>query len=149
VLLWKRGEPTLNSEIVLIREFRPPAATPDGFIRELPGGSAKKEKDPLEVAAEEVHEETGFYIDPKRLKAHGARQLAGTLSSHKSSLFAAEITDEELDWFKSQKDVEHGLTKEGEHTFIEVSTLQKIIDDPITDWTTLGQILSVVMESDE
>lgn len=81
-LLWYKTTPLESSEIVLIKEFRPPARTEDGFIRELPSGSSKEGADPKDTAAGEIFEETGFYVDAKRIKFHDDRQLAGTLSSH-------------------------------------------------------------------
>ncbi len=134
------------AEVVLVREFRSPSNTKDSFIRELPGGSsAKPGQDPLQVAAEEVHEETGFFLDPSRLKVEVAKQLAGTLSSHKSHLFSAEVTAEEIAWFKSQKGIPHGNIADSEMTFIEVVTLDELLRNKVeVDWSTLGMILSVV-----
>jgi 8-oxo-dGTP pyrophosphatase MutT (NUDIX family) len=131
-------------EIVLVREFRSPASTKNGFILELPGGSSSKESNPEEVAAEEVHEEMGLLIDPSRLRNHGSRQLAGTFSAHKGNLFSAEITEEEVEWLKSQRDIAHGKEEDSERTFIEVHLVSQLINDESIDWTTLGQILSVV-----
>jgi 8-oxo-dGTP pyrophosphatase MutT (NUDIX family) len=146
VLLWKKKSPIEKSEVVLVKEFRSPARTIDGFVRELPGGSSpKKDEDPQEVAAEEVHEETGFHLPSNRLTFHGSRQLAGTFSSHHSHLFSAELDADELAWFKSQDGIVHGNVEDSERTFIEVYTIQELLDTELTDWTTLGQILSVVM----
>jgi len=142
------GGETIDTEFVIVKEFRSPAATPDGFIRELPGGSSVQEgEDPLETAAHEVQEETGFYLDPARLKTHGALQLAGTLSSHKAHLYSAELTDEEVEWFKSQDGIVHGNIEDSERTFIEVRSLHELINEQLVDWTTLGQILSVIQSS--
>jgi 8-oxo-dGTP pyrophosphatase MutT (NUDIX family) len=131
-------------EIVLVREFRSPASTKNGFILELPGGSSSKESTPEEVAAEEVHEEMGLLIEPDRLKNHGSRQLAGTFSAHKSNLFSAELTAEEMEWLKSQDGIAHGNEADSERTFIEVHPVSSLINDEAIDWTTLGQILSVI-----
>lgn len=132
-------------EVVLVREFRSPAATRDGFIRELPGGSShKKGEDPMVVASEEIQQETGLYIDPARLQKHPSRRTAGTLSAHKSNLYSLEITAEEMKWFKSQEDVVHGLEEDTERTFVEVFTVGQLLKDELVDWTTLGQILNVI-----
>lgn len=144
VLLWRKNDPIEESEIILIKEFRSPAATSDGFIRELPSGSSSnKDSDPIETAAEEVKEETDFYLDPKRLKFHSTRQLAATLSSHKSNFYSAELTSEEVTWFKSQKDIVHGNTKDTERTFIEVVSVKNLLKDNNIDWSNLGMILSI------
>lgn len=133
-----------DNEIVLVKEFRSPARTEDGFIRELPGGSSANKENPEQTASEEIHEETGMYIDPSRLKPHGARQLAGTLSSHKSYLYSVSLTKEEYDWFKSQEGIVHGNEQDTERTFIEVYSVSDLIKKELTDWSTLGQILAIL-----
>jgi len=133
-----------DTEVVLVKEFRSPANTEDGFIRELPGGSAKPGEDPEIVAAEEVHEETGFYLSSDRLRAHGARQLMGTFSSHKSHLFSAELDAEEIKWFKSQDGIVHGNIEDTERTFIEVHTVKDLLKNELVDWATMGMILSII-----
>ena len=137
-------ESWVDTEVVLVKEFKSPASTEDGFIRELPGGSSFGQESPEEIAAEEVHEETGFYLEPSRLRSHGARQLAGTFSSHKASLFSAQITEKEMEWFRSQKEIVHGNIKDTEMTFIEVYTVSELMESKMVDWATLGEILSVL-----
>lgn len=150
VCLWYDavGESLLDNSVVLIKEFRSPANTKDGFVRELPGGSSvNPDEDPEETASAEVHEETGFALLPERLKAHGARQLMGTFSAHKSHLYSAQLTEEELDWFKSQDGIVHGKVEDTERTFIEVHQIRDLIDNKLVDWSTLGQILSVITDT--
>lgn len=55
-LYYPRGQSATDYEVVLVKEFRTPAATEDGFIRELPSGSTREEGDPKDIAAEEVQE---------------------------------------------------------------------------------------------
>lgn len=145
-LYYETGDSIFENKVILIKEFRTPAATDDGFVRELPGGSAINSGNPEEIAAEEVHEETGFYLDPARLKSHGARRLVGTLSSHKAHLYSAKITEEELEWFTSQDGIVHGKEEDTERTFIEVHPVQNLIDNKLVDWTTLGMILQVLAD---
>lgn len=133
-------------QVVTIKEYRPTASTSDGFVHELPSGSSNKDKDDKEIASEEVHEETGFYLKPDRLKEHSARQLAPTFSAHKSHLYSVELTGEEIEWFKSQKDIPHGVEKVSERTFVEVKTVKEILDENLVDWSTLGMIFSVISE---
>lgn len=148
VLLWHRTLPLESSEVVLIKEFRSPAHTEDGFIRELPSGSSPiKDASPEEVAAEEIFEETGFYLDQDRIKFHEARRLAGTLSSHRSFFYSVELTDEEITWFKSQKDVAHGKEEDTERTFIEVYSVKEILKSVDVDWSTIGMIFSAYYRS--
>jgi 8-oxo-dGTP pyrophosphatase MutT (NUDIX family) len=143
VLLWHKTLPQEFSEIVLIKEFRSPARTADGFIRELPGGSSpKKGTAPEETAAEEIHEETGFYLEPERIKFHEARQLAGTLSSHQSFFYSVELDEEEIEWFKSQKGIVHGKEEDTERTFIEVVTVKDLLKNTDVDWSTLGMVFA-------
>lgn len=141
------GDSIFDNVVVLVKEFRSPASTSDGFIRELPGGSAPSGDNPTQTAAEELFEETGFTIEPSRLKRHAPRQLAGTLSAHKGHLFSAEITAEELKWFLSQKDIVHGKEEDTERTFIEVYSVQELLENTAeVDWSTLGMILSAIAQ---
>lgn len=133
-----------SAEVVLIKEFRTPAATEDAYIRELPGGSSTKDRDPLIVAVEEIEEETGFTINHSRLKEVAVRQLAGTLSCHTSTLYAVDLTEEEIKWFKSQAGEVHGNVEDSERCYIEVVTIKELLENNLVDWSTLGQILSVV-----
>lgn len=143
VVMWHRNFDIEKSKIVLVKEFRTPAATKDGFIIELPGGSSKQDKNPILVAVEEIKEETGFSIHPSRFKSHEARQLAGTLSSHKSYSYSVELTEEEIEWFEDQKGTTHGNKEDTEITYIEVLTLKELFKSDI-DWSNLGMILSTV-----
>ena len=141
VVMWHRSKKDGTVEVVLVKEFRSCAATKDGFIRELPAGSANAS--PRETAAEEILQETGFDLDPSRLRFQAARQLAGTFSSYKSNLYSVELTEEEVVWFKSQKDIVHGLIEDTEQTYVEVYLVSELIESDLTDWSTLGMILSV------
>jgi 8-oxo-dGTP pyrophosphatase MutT (NUDIX family) len=148
VLLWHKRLPLESSEVVLIKEFRSPARTEDGFIRELPGGSSPKAGvEPEETAAEEIFEETGFYLDSERIKFHEARQLAGTLSSHQSYFYSVELDEKDIDWFKSQKGVVHGKEEDTERTFIEVVSVKEILKSTVVDWSTLGMIFAAYYRS--
>lgn len=140
VVLWHRGATLSETEIVIIKEFRNPARTPDGFIREIPGGSSRENISPEAVAIEEAHEEAGFEIDPARLVPHSFRQLYGTLSSVGAHVFSAEITDDELAFLKAQAGKAHGLEEDTERTFVEIYTIGDLLANPLTDWATLGMI---------
>lgn len=149
VVMYRKASELYDSEVVLIREFRSPASTPDGCIWENPGGSSfSGQQDPQVIAADEVYEETGLKLSPERLRCHQSRQLMGTLSAHKADLYSAELTDEEMDWMKNQKGIAHGLDagkkNSGEQTFIEVCTLREIMEKNLSDWSTIGMILSVL-----
>jgi 8-oxo-dGTP pyrophosphatase MutT (NUDIX family) len=138
-----------DSKVVIVKEFRTPAATEDGFVRELVGGSSKKVEHPEVVAAEEVLEETGFAVDPGRLKYHQARQLCATLSSYKSHFYSVELTDEEIEWFESQKGIVHGVEEDTERTFIEVFSIKELVDNPNMDWVVMGQIFIAAINNQQ
>ena len=148
VFLYQRAPNSMDTKVVLVREFRSPARTADGFIWELPGGSSfGPDQTPQKVASEEIFEETGFKIDPVRFRVHQSRQLAGTFSAHKSSLFSAEITSAELAWFERQKGIAHGSDPKnstGERTYIEIKTIKEILENELLDWSNIGMILSVL-----
>lgn len=147
IVLWKKSEPIEESEVVLVKEYRVPAATSDGFVLELVGGSSNKKEDPIDIAVEEILEETGFVIKSSRLKQNQTRQLAATLSAHKSHLYFAELDDEELKYFKSKKGVIFGKQEDTERTYIEVYTVKDILENQNIDWTTVGQILSIIFNN--
>ncbi len=147
VLLYKRESDILDSKIVLVREFRSPASTSDGFVWELPGGSSfDPQKIPYVVAHQEVFEETGLQVEPGRMKPHFSRQLAGTFSAHKAYLFSVELTDQELGNLYKESGIPHGEMKNetGERTYIEIKTLKEVMAEDSVDWSNLGMILSVL-----
>lgn len=131
--------------IVLIREFRSPASTPDGLVHELPGGSGE-EVSKLEQAITEAKEEIGLTIEPRRVSAYGGRQLAATVSAHQAHLFAAEISNEELSWLRSRLSVSHGSTRETELTWTEITTFREIRQKRLVDWATFGMISQVLLD---
>ncbi|MFF9074605.1 NUDIX hydrolase [Streptomyces sp. NPDC014872] len=135
-----------DTEIVLVREFRSPARTPDAYIREVPGGSSAKPGDPRLTAAAEFTEETGLPLSPARLHLVGTRQAAGTLSAHTQTAYAVELSPHELEQLRADT-TSHGNADETEHTHVEVARLADILrpDGPhAVDWTTLAVILQAV-----
>lgn len=150
VLLYERGKTPMDTKVVLIKEFRSPASNEKAFIWELPSGSSRDPRlGPLEVAAEEVREEIGLVIPKSRLTDHGARQLAGTFSTHKAHLFSAEISADEMAKLEKQKGIPHGADLEnptGERVYTEIWTVKEILDKQLMDWTMVGMILSALSE---
>lgn len=145
VVMYRRGGSLDDADVILIREFRSPAATSDGFVWEVPGGSSLKPKgDPLQLAADECYEETGLRIPAERMKRHESRQLNATLSAHRAHLFSVEITGEELENLRSQFGVAHGVVEDTERTYVEVMKLGDIRGSSKVDWSTLGMIMQVV-----
>ncbi len=149
VMLWYEHTNPFDSEIVLVREFRSPARTEDGFIHELPGGSTFADGvSPSELVFREAKEETSFTFDPRRLIAHGSRQVAGTLSTHHAHLFSLRLTPAELEELKmlAAAGTRHGNTADSEQTYVEIKTLGEIMDSRLVDWATLGMILGVIFD---
>lgn len=150
VVLWHRAESLEDTRVVLVREFRSPVRTLDGFLREPPGGSAKLGTvitDPKHTALEELKEETDFVIDAKRLRAKPLRQLYGTLSSVGAFVYSAEITTEELAFFQAQAGRVHGVVADSEQTYTEIHRVGDLLQNPLTDWATLGMIFSSLADA--
>lgn len=143
VVLYHRGAALDDTTVVLVREFRSPAATSDGFVRELPGGSSADGIAPVVRAVDEVREETGFVIGADRLRPVGVRQVAATVTAHRAHVFAAAITFDELAWFRARQGTSHGAD-ESERTWIEISTYGELLADARVDWSTLGMIARAV-----
>lgn len=147
VALYRRDAEPLETRVVLVREFRSPGRTRDGFVHDLPGGSSFHAADSKDVAMEEVREETGLHLARERLREHFARQLAGTFSAHSARLFSYELNEFEMYYLESQKNVARGANLDnptGERCYLEVKTLGEIMRDNLVDWSVLGMILSVV-----
>jgi 8-oxo-dGTP pyrophosphatase MutT (NUDIX family) len=142
--LYKPGASFEQTTVVLVREFRSPASTPDGMVHELPSGSRTAPTGVLATAVAETEEETGLAIDVRRIRAHGSRQLAGTLSAHHAHLFAAEITDDELTRLRDTCSRPHG-TGASERTWVEINTVGQIRENGLVDWATLGMITEAVL----
>lgn len=137
----------LDTKIVLVKEFRSPVRNEDGFVHELPGGSSfKVGKDPLQVAASELKEETGLDIIPERFRMVQGRQLAATLSSHHAVLFTVSLTDEEIALAEklAKENKTCGVTEETEKTYVEVKTLGELLLTDSVDWSMLGMVLNGV-----
>lgn len=147
VALYRRAATLDETQVVLVREFRTPASTADAFVHELPGGSGS-EPDALAQAVTELAEETGLRLAPQRLRAHGSRQSAATLSAHHVHLYSAEISEEELAWLRAQQDEPHGGGGD-ERTWVEIATFGEIRRGRLVDWTTLGMIAQCLLSPAE
>lgn len=144
VLAYRRGESLHDTELVLVREFRSNAATSDGYVHELPGGSAFHDvSDPRALAAEELEQETGVTLPMERFVAHGARQCMATLLTHRAELFSIELTEEEMAVFHAREGQRFG-EHDSERTYVEVRTLRALLTTSDVDWTHIGMILAVL-----
>ncbi len=149
IVVYKKAEQLLDTLIVLIKEFRVSASTSDGFIRELPGGSSwKLNEDSFVIATHELAEETGFFVDASRLRLVGERQIIGTAFTHKAHVFACEINDQEIEFFKAQFGIIHGVAEDTEHTYVEIHRLGDLLkpDSNLVDWSMLGMIMTALSQ---
>lgn len=145
VCMYRQGSNLFDTDIVLVREFRSPASTTDGFAHELPGGSSwKPGGDERMLAAEECHEETGLRLPHWRFRRHDARQLVSTVSAHKAHLFSVALTDEELTFLRAQECVPHGVEGDTERTYVEIKKLHEVMSGSLVDWSVLGMIMSAL-----
>jgi ADP-ribose pyrophosphatase YjhB (NUDIX family) len=143
------GAEVLDTELVLVREFRSPARTSDGFVHELPGGSSVQEgMDAAQVAAKEVEEETSLVLPPERFVAVGSRQVAGTLSTHHARIYAAALTDEEMKSARALATARavHGEASETERTIVEITTLREMLAGQLVDWSTMGMVCQALLQ---
>lgn len=148
VVMYKKEPVLKDSTIVLIREFRSPVSNDDGYVREVAGGSSFKPKgNILQIAADELHEETDLKIDAGRIKVHQSRQMVATFSAHQAHVFSVEITDDELCWLRDQVGVPHGVIEDTERTYTEIYTFGEILDGKFVDWSMLGIISSVLLST--
>lgn len=142
VVAYRRGETLRDTKVALVREFRSPATTTDGFAHELPGGSGA-EGDLTQQASAELSEEIGLTIRPDQLRVHRARQPAVTVSAHRLHLFSIELDDDQLAELESCTTV-LGNAEESERTYPEVRTVGQLLDGGETDLTTLGAVFQVL-----
>ena len=142
-----------DTKIVLVKEFRQAVNNKDCMVHDLPGGSAPDfGTDYLNVAHEEVLEETGHNFPKKRFIYEGSRQVASTLSSHRVHLYSIEATDKEMAYFEGEKGKIHGADPEnetGERVYVEVSTLRQIMQEELVDWGIVGMINKVVHDKSQ
>lgn len=145
--LYQRGVTMDDTTVVLVREFRSPASTPDGMVHELPGGSGIVGSDTRDQATQETAEETGLVIDASRIRVRGSRQLAATVSAHHAHLFTAEITSDELARLHATMTTPRG-SDDSERTWPEVMTFAAIRRSRLVDWATLGMIAEAILDID-
>lgn len=145
VLYRKDEDDILNSDIILIEEFRSPARNSKCMVFEVPGGSSIADNvDPLETIVEEIKEETGLSFDRNRISFESDRQLMATLSSHKCYLYSLRLSDEELEGIKSLEGTTNGVEEDSELTYLRIMKVKDILKNDLLDWSNIGYILSVL-----
>lgn len=138
----------LDTQVVLVREFRAAVRNRGGFAWMLPGGSAaqagERRSDPRHTAVQEVFEETGLRLPPEQLQAvhAGDRQLVASLASYHAQVFRAELTDEQLAAMRATAAAGKALgATPSERCFVSVRRLGDVLHDPDFDWSHLGMLM--------
>lgn len=142
------GAPPLDTQVVLVREFRAAVRNRSGFAWMLPGGSAaqagERRSDPRHTAVQEVAEETGLRLAPEQLQtvSAGDRQLVASLASYHAQVFRAELTDEQLASLRATAAAGRALgATPSERCFVSVRRLGEILSDADFDWSHLGMLM--------
>lgn len=155
VALYHPATTLAATPVVLVREYRSPGRSPDGFVHELPGGSGSA-GEPMDQAVSELAEETGLILDQSRLRAHGSRQVAASQSTHHVHLYSAQITEAELAALRAEAEP-HGLERIGgiegagstERTWVEVTTFGAIVHERLVDWSVLGMLTQALLDGED
>lgn len=135
----------LDSEILLVREFRSSVSNPSAMILESPGGSSSSgSSDPRNTAVEEVREETGLSLHPSRLRYLGFRQTFATLVGSRTHCFAVELTPEEMLSMKWVEGETFGKKEDSERTYVEVRTVRDLLQGGSLDWSQLGMVFQAL-----
>lgn len=143
----------LDTEVVLVKEYRVPVNNESGYVFEVPGGSSfKPDEDPNITVQHEIEEETGLRIDKNRLLYLDSKQLQATTLSHQAHVWCYELIQSELDYLKSIKGKVQGNEQDTERTYVEVVTLRDLLDTKkyylegsvYPDWSTMGMILQAI-----
>lgn len=148
-VMYYPNENLMDTEIVLVSEFRSPVNNSKGLVYEIPGGSSVKPgEDPMDVVIEELKEETGIGgMNLAKLQYVGARQLAATILTHKCHLYAYSLSDAEYINVKDNVGKIFGNEADSERTELHIFTLQEVIDNNYIDWSNIGQIMTVLSKN--
>lgn len=144
-VLYYPGQDVMDTNIVLVSEFRSPVNNIKGLVYELPGGSSVKPGvDPKEGMIEELEEETGFEPNIEKLNFEGERQICSTLLTHKNWLYSYELSQIEFDILKTKQNQVFGNIEDTERTELHIFKVRDIICEEYLDWSNTGQILYIL-----
>lgn len=138
----------LDSKLVLVKEFRSPVRNHESMVYELPGGSTfKGTENALKLAADELKEETGLEIPAERFFQVQSRQMVSTFATQHATLFAVELTDEEISHAESlaANQQTFGVTEDTEKTYVSVTTLRDALLNGLVDWTMIGMAANGIL----
>lgn len=151
VVAWRQGENFSDSQVVFVRESRSAAAVGDGFVWELPVGSAFEDDLILDdefgtrqQATSELAEETGVTIDTSRFEHIASRQSAATLLTHQTHLYAVQLSEIEMQKFRDEAGIVHG-ENDSERCMVHVFTLREVMEHKSIDWSQLGMVFSSIL----
>lgn len=146
-VLYKPNDDIMETDVVLVKEFRSPVSNSTGYVYEVPGGSSmKNETDVRKITLEEIEEETGVSISDDRLVEVGNRQLQATSMSHKCFLFKVELTDDELIDIIKKHDETYGNEEDTELTYVRVYKLKTLLNSDLLDWSNIGMIFDAILK---
>lgn len=165
-------------KVVLTSEFRTPCRNAAGNqVVEPPCGSswdhvdyiknpdqeedatATEQQQQLErnrkIALEELHEEADILLTSEeassRLIYVGSRQIASTLSAHKSHVFAVQLTRGEFDrCLEAERESKvFGVEEDTERTSIRILSFEDVLSnsDNGLDWSAVGVISQTLMKA--
>jgi hypothetical protein len=138
------GDTRARDRFLLVKEYRTSAMNTQGFVFELPGGSSwQPEVDPIDVAVDELKQETGMRLGRDRFRQVGQRQVAATMIANEALLLAVQLAPAEMDAIATRQGEQHGNSAETEQTALYVFTRQQLIEGELVDYATLGQIALV------
>lgn len=145
-LLYKlNGDDILDTQIVLVSEFRTPVSNKEGMVYEIPGGSSfKPDTDPTQTIIDELSEECGFEANSEKLKEVSTRQIYATLLTHKAHLYSYELNDVEFIKIQNNVGKTFGNIEDTEVTYVHILTLRDIIKDNLVDFSNIGQIFNAL-----
>ncbi len=147
-VLYRLAERLDDCELIVVKEVRVAVSNPEGMVSENAGGSSwKDDGNPLECAAEEVHEETDLDIPPSRFSYYGARQIAPTISAHKVHLFGVQVTSDEMKKVESEIGVAHGVVEDTERSYAVKARVGDIRRGNLVGWGDWGMILHVLTDA--
>jgi len=86
-----------KESFVLVKQFRPPVylKNSDGFSYELCAGIVDKEMSLVQIAQEEIEEETGYAVDIERIKKITSFYTAVGFAGAKQELYYVEVNNDD------------------------------------------------------
>jgi 8-oxo-dGTP pyrophosphatase MutT (NUDIX family) len=149
VPIWVNPADPLDSELVMIKEFRSPVQNEECYVYELPGGSSlKPDTDVARIAVKELDEETGVKVDPSRVVPLGMRQACATLATHRAAAFGIFLKEKEIDEIRERIEsdlVPHGVEDDTERTYPLVMTVREALSKELVDWSMMGMIFQALL----